>query len=115
MVSLGTDQDDQPATGEPTVVGVRYRPAKGDPAGRTVRSGGAESPAEEQQAPVGSQTTPRTASFAPGASAGTGTERVIARDHGPAGSRVGRQEAFARQSAESRATALPLACGETAV
>lgn len=112
---LRTDQDDQPATGEPTVVGVRYRPAKSDCAGRTVRSRGAASQTEEQEAPVGSQTTPRTASLAPGASAGTGTERVIARDHGPAGSRVGRQEALAQRSGESRATALPLACGETGV
>ena len=62
MVSLGTDQDDQPATGEPTVVGVRYRFAKGDPAGRTFGSGRAESLAEEPKAPAGSQTTPRTAS-----------------------------------------------------
>src|SRR5438128_2175715 len=98
MVSLGTDQDDQPATGEPTVVGVRYRFAKGDPAGRTIGSGRAESLAEEPKAPAGSQTTPRTASLAPGASAGTRTERVIARDHGPAGSRVGWQEALAQRS-----------------
>ncbi len=112
---LRTDQDDQPATGEQTVVGVRSRPAKSDCAGRAVRSRGAESQTEEQEAPVWSQTMPRTASLAPGASAGTGTERVIARDHGPAGSRVGRQEALAQRSGESRATALPLACGETGV
>ncbi len=33
--SLGTDQDDQPATSEPSVGGVSHRPTQGDSAGGT--------------------------------------------------------------------------------
>src|SRR5437588_386327 len=50
MVSLGTHQDDQARTGEPTVVGPGYRDAKGGAAGRGV--GGARARSAEEKPPA---------------------------------------------------------------
>src|SRR6266446_5789130 len=44
MVSLGTDQDDEAGTGEPTVVGAEHRDAKSDPRGRRVGGNGKGAP-----------------------------------------------------------------------
>src|SRR5947209_18066286 len=52
MVSLGTQQDDQPRTGESTVVGSGHRHAQGGAGGRGVGGPGAGSAAQKAAAPA---------------------------------------------------------------
>src|SRR2546426_4763548 len=112
MVSLGTHQDDEARTGEPTVVGPGHRDAKGGAAGRGVGGPGAGSPEEKTQAPPRKEAPSRTARLAPEAPAGARTECHPARDHGDAGRGDGWQEDLAARAGESRAPADVPVCGE---
>src|SRR5947209_8832537 len=100
MVSLGTHQDDQARTGEPTVVGPGHRDAKGGSAGRGVGGPGAASPQEKTQAPYWQAAPSWTTRLAPQAPAGARTECAHARDHGHARRGDGWQEDLAARVGE---------------
>src|SRR5436305_8900991 len=112
MVSLGTHQDDEARTGEPTVVGPGHRDAKGGSAGRGVGGPGAGSPEEKTKVPHRQEAPSWTARLAAEAPAGARTECPHARDHGDARRGDGWQEDLAARVRESRAPAHAPVCGE---
>src|SRR5439155_17167932 len=112
MVSLGTHQDDEARTGEPTVVGPGDRDAKGGAAGRGVGGARARSAEEKPQASLREEAPSWTARLAAEAPTGARTERHHARDHGHARRGDGWQEELAARVRQSRAPADAPVCGE---
>src|ERR1051326_2255084 len=105
MVSLGTHQDEQARTGEPTVVGPGDRHAKGSAAGRGVGGARARRAKEKAAAPLREEAPSRTARLAREAPTGARTECPHARDHGHARGGDGWQEELAARMRESRTPA----------
>src|SRR5438105_3010882 len=108
MVSLGTYQDDQARTGEPTVVDPGYRDAKGGSAGRGVGGARARSAEEKPQASPREEAPSWTARLA--AEAPTGARAEC--HHGDARRGDGWPEELAARVRESRAPADAPVCGE---
>src|SRR5205807_622484 len=114
MGSLGTYQDDQARTGEPTVVDPGHRAAKGGAAGRGVGGARARSAEEKPQASPREEAPSWTARLAAEAPTGARAECHHARDHGDAGRGDGWPEELAARVRESRAPADAPVCGEPA-
>src|SRR6266568_3045442 len=112
MVSLGTQQDEQARTSEPTVAGASHRDAQGSAAGRGVGGPGAGSTAEKAAALQGQEAASWAARLAPAASTGARTECDHARGDGDAGERDGWQEELAARVGEGRAAAQAPVWGE---
>src|SRR5438552_11096153 len=110
MVSVGTHQDDEARTGEPTVVGPGYRDAKGGSAGRGVGGARARSAEEKPQASLREEAPSWTARLAAAAPTAARTECHHARDHGDARRGDVRQADLAARVRERRAHAFAPTC-----
>src|SRR5947199_10874909 len=111
MVSLGTQQDDQPRTGESTVVGAGHRHAQGGAGGRGVGGPGAGSAVQKAAAPAWQAAASWAARRLGAASPGARAECADARSDGHAGQRDGGQEELASRAGEERAAAQALGWG----